>query len=70
MKRSEETKMKISLKNSKPILVFKDGNFINEFMSITEAANKLCVHRQNIQKVLKETIYTTGGYKFVYKNNK
>lgn len=70
MKRSEETKFKISLKNSKAILVFKDGNFINEYRSITEASIVLGVHRQNIQKVLKQTIYTTGGYKFVYKNNK
>ena len=66
-KQSEEAKNKISLKNSKAINAYKDNKFVDEYLSITEAAEKLNLHRQNIQKELKNIIYSTGGFKFEYK---
>lgn len=54
-------------KNSPIIQYDKNGNFIQEWFSISEAARQLNIHASNICKVLKKERKTTGGYIFKYK---
>lgn len=53
---------------SKPILQFdKQGNFIQEWISIAKAENILKINKANIHKVLNGQRKTTGGFKWKYK---
>ena len=55
-------------KNSKDILIYKDGEFIKKCKSMTEAANFIGAKVQNIYKSLNgynnsSTIYTDSNYR-------
>lgn len=54
-------------KNLPIIQLDKNGNFIKEWDSISEAARQLKLQSSNICKVLKHERNTTGGYIFKYK---
>lgn len=54
-------------KNLPIIQLDKNGNFIKEWNSISEAARQLKLQSSNICKVLKHERNTTGGYIFIYK---
>ena len=45
----------------------KQGQYIQEWPSVSEAARQLNLHASNITKVLKQERKTTGGYIFKYK---
>ena len=54
--------------NSVAILQYdKNGNLIKEWDKIIDAADKLGLHAQNINRVLKGRCKTTGGFVFKYK---
>ena len=53
-------------KISKPIIAYKDGNFIGEYTSIRSASRELKVN--NIPSVLSGKYKQTNGYTFKYKN--
>jgi len=56
--------------NKKTIQQFdKQGNFIQEWESISEAARQLKLYNSNICKVLKGERKTTGNFIFKYKEN-
>lgn len=46
-----------------------DGSFVNEFLSVQEAAASTQIDRTSISGVLTKTKKTAGGYIFVYKEN-
>lgn len=55
-------------KKNSPIMQYdKNGIFIREWFSISEAARQLNIHAGNICKVLKNERKTTGGFIFKYK---
>ena len=56
---------------SKPIIQYdKDGNFIKEWDSITEAAKELGVNGGNITLVCQEKLYHKTAYGFIWKYKK
>jgi hypothetical protein len=58
------------LKKRKPIIQLDiNDNFLKEWLSITDAAEKLKLNISGISRVLKGKYKTCGGYKFIYKNN-
>lgn len=61
-----------SLKKSKPVLQYtKDGVFVKEWVSVSEASKVLNISLQSISKVCKKVKYcnTAGGFKWNYKSN-
>lgn len=70
-KLSEERKEQISKSNSKPINQYDlKGNFIKEWMSITEASKTLNIKICGISNCLRKGFNSSsGGYKWKYKNN-
>lgn len=60
---------KVSKRKSIPILQFdKQGNFIKEWKSLTEAANYYKIHPNNIGGALQNKAKTSHGYIWKYKN--
>ena len=58
------------LRKRKPIIQLDiNDNFINEWSSITEAANYLKIECSGISYVLSGKYKTSGGFKFKFKNN-
>lgn len=54
-------------KNFKKVVQTKlNGEFVKEWNSIKEAANKLCINAGNISSCLKGRYSQTGGFKWVY----
>ena len=65
---SEAAKKAVKEKCSIPILQFsKDGTFIKEWPSATEAGRQLGIHHQNICCCLKGRYKTAGGFVWRYK---
>jgi group I intron endonuclease len=66
--RSAETKRKMSRTQSIPILQLDlDGNVIQEWFGIIEAARQLGLDNGNITKCLKGKLKTSGGFRWSYK---
>ena len=55
---------------SKPVIQFKDGIQIDEYVSVKEAAEKTGLIKQNISSCLTGKYKTTGGFSWKYKNEK
>lgn len=70
-KLSKEAIHKVSTKNSKPIVQLDlDGNFIQEFRSISEAANCINEQTSNISKACKKGCsHSVKGFLFIYKKD-
>lgn len=70
-KLSKEAIQKVSTKNSKPIIQLDlDGNFIQEFKSISEAANYINEQTTNISKACKKGCsHSVKGFLFLYKKD-
>jgi hypothetical protein len=51
----------------KIIQLTKDNVFVREWNSATEVENKLGIYRSNINHVLKGKLKSTGGFKWMYK---
>lgn len=68
-KRTKEwvEKVREKMKTRKPILVYKDDEFICEAMSLRDAADKTGADYRNISAACKGRLKTTGGYRFEYK---
>lgn len=65
---SEETRKKVSEGHFKPVYQLdKDGNIINEFISVTAAAHYIHRDTTSISKCCKGKQQTCGGYKWRYK---
>lgn len=65
---TSEVRSKISKTlGSKPVLVFKDGEFIGEWSNLNQCAQDLNLYRGNITHCLKGKLKSTGGYKFEIK---
>ncbi len=59
------------LKTRKPIIQLdKDNNFIKEWCGVNNAAKELGIKQSGISLVLNGKYKTTGGFKFIYKNEK
>lgn len=70
-KRSQEIIEKIRTSNLKPIIQMDlDGNFIKEWLGITEAAKKLNIGRQSIGACCKSKLKTYKKFKWKYKTVK
>ena len=69
--RGLETKKLRKCKNAEiPVLQFtKDGKFVNEYKSISEAARCTGINQGNIVSCLKGRLLTAGGFVWKYKNN-
>lgn len=68
---SNETKRKISKKNSKPIDQYTiDGDFIQTWESMSEASRKLGIGMSHIVQCCKGQRNKTGGYMWKYNDNK
>lgn len=68
---SKETRLKISLGLSKPIIQMDlDGNFIREWYGAEEAGRQLDLWSAHISSCCRGERKTTGGFKWKYKNNK
>lgn len=65
---SEETKQRIrETKISKPILqLSRNGELLNKWMSVTEAAKASGLDRSQIRKCCKGKLKTTGGFVWIY----
>lgn len=66
-KYEEDPFLKIEISKSlggKPIFVYKDGNFVNCFDTLTDCAKKLNLNKGNIGMVLDGDRNHTGGYTF------
>lgn len=56
-------------RNRKAIVQYsKAGEFIREFPSITLAAKTLNINKGNLQTCLKGKMFTSGGFKWKFKN--
>jgi group I intron endonuclease len=67
-KQEKEFKERLEILKSKRILQFdKNGNFIQEWNSIKNAADSTRIHRENIGCVLRGITKTAGGYNWKYK---
>jgi group I intron endonuclease len=67
--RKKESYEKVSEKLSVPVCQYdKYGNFLNEWVSITEASKSLGIHRGNISLVLKGKRKSSGGFIWKYKS--
>ena len=53
--------------NKRVIQLTKEGEFLNEYKSITEAFNKTGVKQTNIGNCLAKRSFSAGGYKWKYK---
>jgi len=61
---------KEQIKNMKSIIQYdKNMNYLNEYISITEAYRKLNIRKVDISSTLHERQKTTKGYIFKFKNN-
>lgn len=72
---SQDVKDKISKghigKNTKPIVQFdKNGEFIKEWCSLSDASRSLCISISSISQVLNGIRRTAGGFVFKYKIEK
>lgn len=68
-KHSEETKLKQSLNNGKSKKVYQfdlQGNFVQEWRNVTQAAISLNSSPQNISACARGKLNTSGGYKWSY----
>ena len=53
-----------------PVIVYdKENNIVGEYNSISEAADILNVHQNNICHMLNGRLKSTGGYIFKRRNN-
>lgn len=67
-KQEKEFKERLEILKSKRILQFdKNGDFIQEWNSIKNAADSTRIHRENIGCVLRGITKTAGGYNWKYK---
>jgi len=67
--RSDETKLKISIaKGSKPFYVFKDKQFVGEWISQSDCGNKLNIKSSEISGCLRRKSNYTHEYIFIYKD--
>lgn len=53
---------------SKPVIQTKNGNYISEYNSVKEAAEKTGIIKQNISSALTGKYKTAGGFEWAYKN--
>lgn len=74
-KRYEDSKTKkqkindILIQNCKPVIQFtKDMKFINEYLSINQAAKINNLYHSNISKCCKDIVKSSGGYIWKFKN--
>lgn len=54
---------------ARPVIQYsKDGTFINEFVTITDASRQLNINRLSISNVVNKRAFTAGGFIWRYKN--
>lgn len=59
-----------SLMSGKSVIqLTKDGTFINEYYSQSEASRQTGIHSQNISNACNGIYKTAGGYMWIFKNN-
>lgn len=66
---SKEAIEKVAEKNIKPIICLtKDGKFVKEYKSVTEAANDMNDQTTNISQACKDNYHSVKGFLFIYKD--